>query len=124
MWPSESNVIKTLYEDNHLLAINKPSGWLSQGDKTGDVPILDLAKMYIKEQYHKPGNVFLGLCHRLDRPVSGVLLLARTSKALKRINQMFSEGIVKKTYLAVSSNMPRQQSGTNCTLAGEKHEQK
>ena len=105
------DLIQPLYEDNHLLAINKPAGALSQGDKTGDTPLIDLAKEYIKEKYRKPGNVFLGLCHRLDRPVSGVLLLARTSKALERINVMFQKGQIQKTYWAVSHRMPKQKSG-------------
>lgn len=105
------DLIDPLYEDNHLLAINKPAGLLSQGDKTGDSAAVDLAKNYIKEKYQKPGNVFLGLCHRLDRPVSGVLLFARTSKALERINKMFQEGAIEKTYWAVSHRSPKQQSG-------------
>jgi 23S rRNA pseudouridine1911/1915/1917 synthase len=112
MQRSEKLVIEPLYEDNHLLAINKPAGSLSQSDRTGDRPVLELAKQYIKDKYHKPGNVFLGLCHRLDRPVSGVLLLARTSKALERINQMFAKGEIIKTYWAVSSKVPKGTQGT------------
>jgi 23S rRNA pseudouridine1911/1915/1917 synthase len=104
--------IVSLYEDNHLLAINKPAGILSQSDRTGDPALIDLAKDYIKVTYKKPGNVFLGLCHRLDRPVSGVLLMARTSKALERINLMFQEGKIKKTYWAISRGTPRTASGT------------
>jgi 23S rRNA pseudouridine1911/1915/1917 synthase len=111
MQRSDKNVIEPLYEDNHLLAINKPAGWLSQGDKTNDTTILDEAKSYIKDKYHKPGAVFLGLCHRLDRPVSGVLLLARTSKALERINLMFAKGEISKTYWAISTRMPKHQNG-------------
>lgn len=84
---------------------------LSQGDKTEDTPLIDLAKEYIKLKYQKPGNVFLGLCHRLDRPVSGVLLLARTSKALERINRMFQQGQIQKKYLAISHRMPVNKSG-------------
>ena len=112
MQESDTNIIVPLYEDNHLLAINKPAGWLSQGDKTGDEPIINLAKLYVKIKYNKPGDVFLGLCHRLDRPVSGVLLLARTSKALERVNKMFASGQVGKTYLAISHKSPREKSGT------------
>ena len=83
--------LKILYEDNHLLAINKPSGMLVQGDKTNDECILDFAKAYIKEKYNKPGEVFLGVVHRIDRPVSGLVLFARTSKALKRLNEQFKQ---------------------------------
>ncbi|MBK8503939.1 MAG: RluA family pseudouridine synthase [Saprospiraceae bacterium] len=107
----DSDTIQPLYEDNHLLAINKPAGLLSQGDNTGDTALIDLAKDYIKVQYHKPGKVFLGLCHRLDRPVSGVLLMARTSKALERINRLFQEAQIKKTYWAISQNRPRSDEG-------------
>ncbi|NND08707.1 MAG: RluA family pseudouridine synthase [Saprospiraceae bacterium] len=98
--------LKILYEDNHLLAVFKPAGSLVQGDKTGDVPIIEEAKSFIKQKYEKPGAVFIGLCHRLDRPVSGVLLLARTSKALSRINHLFATGQVKKEYLAISTSTP------------------
>lgn len=105
------DLIQPLYEDNHLLAINKPAGMLSQGDKSEDIPLVELAKEYIKLKYQKPGNVFLGLCHRLDRPVSGVLLLARTSKALERINRMFQQGLIQKKYLAISHRTPVKASG-------------
>ncbi len=107
----ENIQIQPLYEDNHLLAINKPQGLLSQGDRTGDIALIDLAKDYIKHQYQKPGKVFLGLCHRLDRPVSGVLLMARTSKALERINRMFQSGEIRKTYWAVSHLKPASATG-------------
>ena len=106
-----TDLIQPIYEDNHLLAINKPSGMLSQGDKTGDEPLIELAKSYIKEKYNKPGNVFLGLCHRLDRPVSGALLLARTSKALERINRMFQHGEIQKIYWAISHRQPNKREG-------------
>ncbi|WP_026461907.1 RluA family pseudouridine synthase [Adhaeribacter aquaticus] len=95
-----------LYEDNHLLAINKPSGILVQGDDTGDVPLSELAKDYIRTKYNKPGNVFMGVIHRLDRPVSGVVLLAKTSKALSRMNELFRSNKTKKTYLAISGKRP------------------
>lgn len=90
-----------LHEDNHLLAIAKPAGLLTQGDSSGNVTLLDLARSYLKQRYAKPGNVYLGLVHRLDRPVSGVVLLARTSKAASRLARQFREGQASKTYLAV-----------------------
>lgn len=92
---------KIVYEDNHLLIVDKPAGVLSQGDETGDPTILDWGKRYIKMQYDKPGEVYLGLAHRLDRPTSGLIVLARTSKALSRLQPMFAERAVRKTYLAV-----------------------
>ncbi|PID71851.1 MAG: RNA pseudouridine synthase [Desulfobulbus propionicus] len=94
-------IIPVLYEDNHLLVVNKPAGLLVQADKTGDEDLLSLSKTYLKTKYEKPGNVFLGLVHRLDRPVSGVVLLARTSKAAGRLSQQIREYRVKKTYLAL-----------------------
>jgi len=103
--------LKILYEDNHLLAVLKPPGSLAQGDKTGDVPLVEHAKVFIKRKYEKPGNVFLGLCHRLDRPVSGVLLMARTSKALSRVNRMFAMGQIDKRYLAVTHLPPPNSAG-------------
>jgi 23S rRNA pseudouridine1911/1915/1917 synthase len=90
-----------IYQDNHLLAIYKPSGLLVQGDRTGDISLLDLGKQWIKQRYHKPGQVFLGMVHRLDRPVAGVVLFARTSKAASRLSQQFRERTVDKAYLAV-----------------------
>lgn len=90
-----------LYEDNHLLIVNKTAGEIVQGDKTGDAPLVETLKVYLKEKYQKPGNVFLGVPHRLDRPVSGIVLFARTSKALARLNDMFRTGNVKKTYHAI-----------------------
>ena len=102
-----------LYEDNHLIAVAKKAGDIVQGDKTGDVPLSDLVKAYLKDKYQKPGNVYLGVVHRLDRPVSGVVLFAKTSKALPRPNKMFAEHqAVKKTYLAIVANRPPQQEGT------------
>jgi 23S rRNA pseudouridine1911/1915/1917 synthase len=101
-----------LYEDNHLLVINKPAGVLVQGDKTGDVPLVELAKEYIGKKYHKPGAVFLGVVHRLDRPVSGVVVFARTSKSLERMNKLFREKQTKKTYWALVNNKPEQSEGT------------
>lgn len=90
-----------LFEDNHIIIVNKDSGEIVQGDKTGDAPLSDLVKAYIKEKYGKPGEVFLGVVHRLDRPVSGVVVFARTSKALTRLNEMFRRGEVHKTYHAI-----------------------
>jgi 23S rRNA pseudouridine1911/1915/1917 synthase len=98
-----------IYEDNHLLAINKPAGILVQGDETGDLPLSELAKVYLKEKYNKPGNVFAGVAHRLDRPVSGLVLLAKTSKALSRLNELFRSNKIKKTYLALTHKRPPQQ---------------
>ena len=98
--------MKVLYEDNHIIVINKAAGEIVQGDKTGDESLCDTMKQYIKEKYAKPGNVFIGLPHRLDRPVSGVVVFAKTSKALERLNRMFSEGAVKKIYWALTKGIP------------------
>ncbi len=100
-----------LYEDNHLLVLNKPGGVLVQGDRTGDETLLQAAKQYIKEKYQKPGNVFLGLVHRLDRVTSGVVVLARTSKAAARLSDAFRERKVRKSYLAVVHGTPREKEG-------------
>ncbi|MBT1704671.1 RluA family pseudouridine synthase [Chryseosolibacter indicus] len=97
-----------IYEDNHLLVVNKASGILVQGDETGDTPLVELCKEYIKEKYKKPGAVFLGVVHRLDRPVSGIVVLARTSKALERMNALFREKQTRKTYWAVVDKKPKQ----------------
>ena len=93
--------MEVVYEDNHIIIVNKRCGEIVQGDKTGDTPLSELVKQYIKEKYHKPGEVFLGVVHRLDRPVSGLVVFARTSKALTRMNKMFAEGQVHKTYWAI-----------------------
>mgnify|MGYP005823336839 CR=1 FL=1 len=93
-------MLDILYEDNHCLAVNKPAGLLTQGDATGDISLVDLARADLKARYHKPGNVFVGLVHRLDRPVSGVVLLAKTSKAAARLTAQFRDGTVQKTYWA------------------------
>ncbi len=103
--------MEVIYEDNHVIAVNKAPGEIVQGDKTGDKPLSEMVKDYIKEKYAKPGNVFLGVTHRLDRPVSGVVVFARTSKALPRINRLFSNGEVEKTYLAIVGNKPQQSEG-------------
>ncbi len=95
-----------LYEDNHLIAIHKPSGYLVQGDDTGDAPLSELVKDFLKERDQKPGNVFCGVIHRIDRPVSGVVVLAKTSKALSKMNELFREDAIKKTYRALVNGVP------------------
>jgi 23S rRNA pseudouridine1911/1915/1917 synthase len=104
--------LEVLYEDNHIIIVNKPSGALAQGDKTGDKTLGDDVKIYIKYKYNKPGDVFLGVVHRLDRPVSGALIFARTSKALARLNEQFKNKEVEKTYWAVVKNLPEEHEGT------------
>ena len=105
-------MIDVLYEDNHLIAVNKKSGDIIQGDKTGDTPLSDYVKLYIKKKYKKVGDVFLGTIHRLDRPTSGVILFARTSKCLTRMNEQFRNKEIKKTYWAIVNNAPPQDFGT------------
>lgn len=100
-----------LYEDNHIIIVNKRVSDIVQGDKTGDEPLDDIVKNYIREKYNKPGDVFLGVVHRLDRPVSGCVVYARTSKALTRMNELFRTKEVKKTYLAVVSDRPPEEEG-------------
>ena len=100
-----------IYEDNHIIVVNKSSSEIVQGDKTGDTPLSETVKQYLKEKYKKPGNVFLGVVHRLDRPVSGIVLFARTSKALPRLNEMFKNSEVKKTYWAIVKNCPKEPEG-------------
>ena len=101
-----------VYEDNHIIIVNKTASEIVQGDKTGDTPLSETVKQYLKEKYQKPGNVFVGVTHRLDRPVSGLVLFAKTSKALSRLNEMFERGEVQKTYWAVVKNRPPQEEGT------------
>ena len=101
-----------VYEDNHIIIVNKTASEIVQGDKTGDTPLSETVKQYLKEKYQKPGNVFVGVTHRLDRPVSGLVLFAKTSKALSRLNEMFKRGEVQKTYWAVVKNRPPQEEGT------------
>jgi 23S rRNA pseudouridine1911/1915/1917 synthase len=100
-----------LYEDNHILVVNKSCSEIVQGDKTGDRPLSETLKQYLKEKYGKPGNVFVGVTHRLDRPVSGLVIFARTSKALTRLNEMFRDGTIAKTYWAIVKNCPPQPEG-------------
>lgn len=98
--------MEVLYEDNHIIIVNKQPGEIAQGDKTGDTPLVDIIREWLKEKYNKPGNVFCGVVHRLDRPVSGIVVFAKTSKALSRLNEMFRNGEVHKTYWAVTRTKP------------------
>lgn len=100
-----------VYEDNHIIVVNKTASEIVQADKTGDTPLSETVKQYLKEKYQKPGNVFLGVTHRLDRPVSGLVIFAKTSKALTRLNEMFRAGEVKKTYWTVVKNAPKESEG-------------
>ena len=100
-----------VYEDNPIIVVNKTASEIVQADKTGDTPLSETVKQYLKEKYQKPGNVFLGVTHRLDRPVSGLVIFAKTSKALTRLNEMFRAGEVKKTYWAVVKNAPKESEG-------------
>src|SRR5690606_33476038 len=105
--PSNPSNLQVIFEDNHLIVVNKRVGDLVQGDKTGDDPLSEVVKSYLKEKYNKAGNVYLGVVHRLDRPTSGVLLFAKTSKALPRLNRHFADGQAKKTYWAVVDQIGR-----------------
>lgn len=100
-----------VYEDNHIIVVNKTASEIVQGDKTGDTPLSEIVKQYLKEKYAKPGNVFLGVTHRLDRPVSGLVVFAKTSKALSRLNEMFRTSEVRKTYWAIVKQRPPQEEG-------------
>jgi len=101
-----------IHEDNHLIVVNKRSGDIVQGDKTGDTPLSEVVKQYLKEKYNKPGNVYLGVVHRLDRPTSGIVVFAKTSKALPRLNKLFSEGKTEKTYWAVVKDVLENEQDT------------
>lgn len=109
---STLNTLKVLFEDNHFIVINKQSGDIVQGDKTGDTPLSDLVKMYLKNKYNKPGNVFIGVTHRLDRPTTGVVVFAKTSKALERFNKMLRDKKIDKTYWAIVKNKPKKVEDT------------
>ena len=109
---SNKNNLQVLYEDNHIIVINKRPGDIVQGDKTGDKPLSEVVKEYIAEKYNKPGNVYLGVVHRLDRPTSGIVVFARTSKALPRLNKLFAQKEAKKTYWAVVKTTPPKMTDT------------
>lgn len=109
---SDKNNLQVLYKDNHIIVVNKRVGDIVQGDKTGDKPLSDVVKEYIKDKYNKPGEVFLGVVHRLDRPTTGIVVFARTSKALTRLNELFKNRETQKTYWAVVKNKPEQKSAT------------
>jgi 23S rRNA pseudouridine1911/1915/1917 synthase len=109
---STVNNLEVLYEDNHLIAVNKRSGDLVQGDRTGDPPLSEIVKEWIRIKYQKPGNVFTGVVHRIDRPVSGVVIFAKTSKALSRLNELFKTKDVSKTYIAAVCSSPKNPSGS------------
>ena len=108
---STKNNLNVIYEDNHLIVVNKRSGDIVQGDKTGDKPLNEVVKDYIKVKYNKPGDVYLGTVHRLDRPTSGIVIFARTSKALTRMNKLFADKNIQKTYWAVTEKAPSQKIG-------------
>jgi len=109
---SDKDNLHVLYEDNHLIVVNKQVGDIVQGDRTGDQPLSEVVKAYLKEKYHKPGQVFLGVVHRLDRPTSGIVVFARTSKALERFNKMLRDQVVKKTYWALVKQAPEKRADT------------
>lgn len=109
---SDKNNLQILHEDNHIIVVNKRVGDIVQGDKTGDKPLSEIVKEYIKDKYNKPGEVFLGVVHRLDRPTTGIVVFARTSKALSRLNEMFSKRETQKTYWAVVKNRPSKNEDT------------
>ena len=104
--------LQVLFEDNHIIIVNKRAGDITQGDKTGDKPLSDVVKEYVKDKYNKPGLVFIGTVHRLDRPTSGIVIFARTSKALERLNKMLRDKTIKKTYWALVKNAPKTTAGT------------
>ena len=109
---SNKHNLQVLYEDNHIIVVNKRVGDIVQGDKTGDKPLSEVVKEYIKDKFGKPGDVFLGVVHRLDRPTTGIVVFARTSKALTRLNELFKNRETQKTYWAVVKNRPAQDAGT------------
>jgi 23S rRNA pseudouridine1911/1915/1917 synthase len=109
---SSKDNLQILFEDNHIIIVNKRAGDITQGDKTGDIPLSETVKLYIKEKYNKPSNVYLGVVHRLDRPTSGIIIFAKTSKALERLNKMLREKQIHKTYWAVVKNKPLKNKET------------
>src|SRR5690242_17617396 len=108
---ADNKPLNILFEDNHLILVNKHSGDIVQADKTGDKPLVDKVKEYIKEKYNKPGEVFLGIPHRIDRPTTGIVIFCRNSRSLERINQMFKDKKIKKTYWAIVKNRPPADEG-------------
>lgn len=104
--------MEVIYDDNHIIIVNKAAGEIVQGDKTGDTPLVETVRQWIKERYAKPGNVFCGVTHRIDRPACGLVVLAKTSKGLSRMNQLFREGKISKTYWAITKDAPPQPEGT------------
>lgn len=112
MWRNEHVTMTVLYEDNHIIIVNKAVGEIVQGDRTGDKPLSEIVKEYIKVKYNKPGNVYLGVTHRLDRPTSGIVMFAKTSKALTRLNDMFRNDDISKTYWAIVKNVPEKTEDT------------
>jgi len=111
MYSNKEN-IQILFEDNHIIIINKRAGDITQGDKTGDKPLSEVVKEYIKKKYNKPGNVYLGVVHRLDRPTSGIIIFAKTSKSLERLNKMLRDKTIHKTYWAIVKNQPKKEQDT------------
>jgi len=109
---SNKNNLLVIYEDNHVIIVNKRAGDIVQGDKTGDKPLSDVVKEYIKDKYNKPGNIYLGVVHRLDRPTTGIVLFSKTSKALPRLNKLFAERKAHKTYWAIVKNAPNKPQDT------------
>ena len=109
---SNKHNLQILFEDNHIIIVNKRAGDIVQGDKTGDKPLSDIVKDYIKDKYNKPGNVYLGVVHRLDRPTTGIVVFAKTSKALSRLNKLFADKKVNKTYWAIVKNKPEKENDT------------
>lgn len=109
---SNKENLQVLFEDNHILIVNKRSGDITQGDKTNDKPLSEVVKEYVKVKYNKPGNVFIGTVHRLDRPTSGIVIFARTSKALERLNKMLRDKTINKTYWALVKNKPKKERDT------------
>ncbi len=109
---SNKNNLQILFEDNHIIVINKRAGDIVQGDKTGDLPLNEIVKAYIKDKYNKPGNVYLGVVHRLDRPTTGIVVFSKTSKALTRLNKLFADKNINKTYWAIVKQRPNPEAGT------------
>ncbi|MEZ4797694.1 MAG: RNA pseudouridine synthase [Flavobacteriaceae bacterium] len=109
---SNKSNLQVLYEDNHIIIVNKRAGDIVQGDKTGDTPLSDVVKEYLKDKYNKPGNVYLGVTHRLDRPTTGIVVFAKTSKVLPRLNKMFSDKKINKTYWAIVKEKPQKEKDT------------